>query len=368
MKRYHFLLINIIIINILLNDAFSQGYKDLVVSDGPYIFNKDGRFIAWVIKNNHLKIDSLVKDNFDNYKSQFDLIFDYGYLNEFNLEKPDYRQAYRKVDSIAVLSDIHGDYKAYINLLKAMGVIDKNLNWNFGKGHLVIAGDIFDRGDKVTEVLWHLFGLEKQALVAGGKVHILLGNHELMVIDRDLRYLNDKYRKVEEVTDSCYSSLFSGNSLLGIWLRSKPVVISINDNLFMHAGISMDLVMRYLSPARINQIISGLLAGKVPRTEDEAEVLYLLIENSGPFWYRGYFTDKNFTEERLDSILVFFGKKHIVVGHTPLEKIDSYYNGKLYGVDSGIGNGEPGEILIIKDNIYFRGNSSGKRIKIQAGR
>ena len=45
--------------------------------------------------------------------------------------------------------------------MKSLGIIDKNLNWKFGKGHLVVLGDIFDRGSMVTEVLWHLVWVRK---------------------------------------------------------------------------------------------------------------------------------------------------------------------------------------------------------------
>jgi len=102
-----------------------------------------------------------------------------------------------------------------------MGIIDKNLNWKFGTGHLVVLGDTFDRGDMVTEVLWHLFGLEKQAAKAGGMVYVLLGNHEALVLNKDLSYLNEKYKEVEVISNTNYFDLYSENSVLGRWLRNR---------------------------------------------------------------------------------------------------------------------------------------------------
>jgi hypothetical protein len=81
-------------------------------------------------------------------------------------------------------------------------------------------------------------------------------------------------------------------------------------------------------------------------------------------WYRGYFNDKSFCESRLDSILDFYGKKRIIVGHTPGSEITSMYKNKLLGIDSGIGNMQPGEMLIIKYGILYKGKPSGKRIKL----
>ena len=89
-------------------------------------------------------------------------------------------------------------------------------------------------GDMVTEILWHLYSLEKQAARAGGMVHYILGNHELMVLDEDLRYINEKYKQVEAISGIKYSDLYSENSVLGKWLRSKPVMVTINNIIFVH--------------------------------------------------------------------------------------------------------------------------------------
>ena len=96
------------------------------------------------------------------------------------------------IENIVALSDIHGQYELAVEILKNNQIIDEDLNWNFGTGHLVIVGDIFDRGDYVTEVLWLVYELEKQAKAAGGFVHFLLGNHEYMVMHKDLRYIHKK--------------------------------------------------------------------------------------------------------------------------------------------------------------------------------
>ncbi|HBN90745.1 MAG TPA: metallophosphoesterase, partial [Rheinheimera sp.] len=83
-----------------------------------------------------------------------------------------------QTDTVAVISDIHGQYDLMKKLLSAHAVVNADANWSFGQGHLVVIGDVMDRGDKVTEILWWLYQLEQQAEAAGGKVHLLLGNHE----------------------------------------------------------------------------------------------------------------------------------------------------------------------------------------------
>ncbi len=86
------------------------------------------------------------------------------------------------VEKIVAVGDIHGDYKAFIKILKGTELIDCKLHWTGGKTHLVQIGDVLDRGDYAKEILDLLMKLEKEAEEAGGKVHMLLGNHEEMNI------------------------------------------------------------------------------------------------------------------------------------------------------------------------------------------
>jgi hypothetical protein len=206
--------------------------------------------------------------------------------------------------------------------------------------------------------------LERQASEVGGMVHVVLGNHELLILSKDLSYINEKYVKVETISNTKYFDLYSENSVLGKWLRSKPVIITINDIMFVHAGISMELVKRNLMVRQINQIFSNRIVGKDPQTVCEDEELLFLSDTYGPLWYRGYFTDKNFCESRLDSILNFYNIKHIVVGHTSSNDIKSLYDNKILRIDAGIMNDQPGEILIYKNGAFYKFYLNGARIKL----
>jgi hypothetical protein len=87
---------------------------------------------------------------------------------------------------------------------------------------------MFDRGPKVTEVLWFLYGLEAEARAAGGAVHVLLGNHETLVLYDDLRCINSKYAAVAKLLDASHSALFDEQTVLGRWLRTKPMLVQVN--------------------------------------------------------------------------------------------------------------------------------------------
>jgi len=365
MNRQLLYLVICLLINPVLSAAsLSEGKDSLGVNDGPYISRlNDTLKVVW-IENSLLREKYLLPGDRSGIKISQIQSIDYDEIMKVFSEKPDYRQSFRRVDSIAVISDVHGQYDIFLKQLISNGIIDKSLNWKFGRGHLVYLGDAFDRGDKVTEVLWYLFSLEKQAARAGGMVHFILGNHELMILEEDLRFINPKYKDVETITGTRYSDLFSENSVLGNWLRSRPVIVTINDILFVHGGISPELLQRNLNIKQINQEFSDSIVGRDIWSSGENEELIFLAGDNGPLWYRGYFTDSTFTESNLDSILLFYDKAHIVVGHSTQKDIRSLFNNKILGIDTGIMYSQPGAMLIYKEGCFYKGSLSGKRDKL----
>lgn len=331
------------------------------INDGPYIFRKEKKTIAKWIEGGHIRQKVIVPGSFEEIKDKFDFKFGYRDLMQNYNVKPEARFSFRGVDSMAVISDIHGEFGKYIKLLKRQGIIDSGNNWNFGKGHLIVLGDCFDRGDQVTELLWHVFGLEKQAEKEGGMVHYVLGNHEVMVLGEDLRYMNEKYRKVEEIIGIRYQDLYSSETVLGKWLRNKPIIITINNILFVHGGISTEIIRKKLDIEEINHLFYQMQVIRQVESERDMRNLVFLNEELGPIWYRGYFEEGAFNEEKADSVLSYTGKDHIIVGHTTASDFQPLYGKKILGIDAGLGDEKPGAMLIIKDGIFYEGTPDGKR-------
>ncbi|MDO6639471.1 metallophosphoesterase [Shewanella sp. 5_MG-2023] len=179
---------------------------------------------------------------------------------------------------IIVVGDIHGDYGEFETLIRAAGIIDDQLNWQAGDTQLVSVGDLLDRGPDSRKVMDLFMRLEQQATAAGGAVHLVLGNHELMNLIRELNYvptdeykhyLDDESADVRENYWQQYLSyatetsagmsqqsllstfnteyppgyfghmqLFSTKGKYGRWLLSKPSILKINEVLFLHGGLS----------------------------------------------------------------------------------------------------------------------------------
>ncbi len=185
---------------------------------------------------------------------------------------------------IVALGDIHGAFDELVFILRETKLIDANHRWVGGNATLVVTGDFLDRGPKSREVMDLLMALEKQARKKGGQVIVLLGNHEMMNMTGDLRYVtpadyasfaDKRSEKRRETAYQVYVELrkkraqalnkpppvftpetekewmeehplgfvehrkaFGPNGQYGRWLRQRPAVAKVGDVVFLHGGIS----------------------------------------------------------------------------------------------------------------------------------
>jgi hypothetical protein len=233
-----------------------------------------------------------------------------------------------------VMADTHGEFEIAVQLLQRQRVIDERLRWAFGKGRLAILGDVFDRGPNQTELLWLIYKLEAEAARAGGGVHMALGNHEVMALTGDDRYLNPKYIQVASVLRVSSDELWNEQSLLGRWLRAKAAVFRLGSYLCLHGGISREVVDRHLTLAEINKAVRDSL-----RAHEPSELPGFVLGRAGPLWYRGYFEREaragGFTPAAsgdIDLILDTFKVRAVLVGHTIVPTITALYDGRVIAV------------------------------------
>ena len=266
---------------------------------------------------------------------------------------------YKTEERVVALSDVHGQYDVFVDLLRTHAIVDEDNNWSFQKGHLVITGDVMDRGDKVMECLWLIHKLEQQAMQAGGYVHFLLGNHELMVMNGNLDFLHRKYRYTSALLKTPYQELFSKDTALGTWLASKNVLVQINDVLYVHGGISQQTMSLNLGIDAINNTFKKELYYQDEKTIDSNPKLFTLYYDDGPLWYRGYAYPYSFNKEYVDKTLSELNLRSIVVGHTSLPNIKGLYDNRIVLIDSSIKLGRTGELFINDKGSYTVGNMDG---------
>lgn len=253
------------------------------------------------------------------------------------------------VDSVYMFGDVHGEFERVARLLHKAGLIDDAFAWTGGRRHVVFLGDLFDRGDDVTRVLWFIYGLEREAAAAGGGVHVVLGNHELMVMSGDLRYVSGKESMVAFRHGVEYSDLFDPReTVLGRWLGGKPGLMKMDDLLLAHGGMSPAYV-GYAMP-EFQDTLSAFLGEDLflgwndpeflaeyaaPGTLDSAGVARrfdFFFDRESVFWYRDLVRSDTLGAF-LDRVLERYESRVHVVGHTPVETIQERYEGRLIATD-----------------------------------
>lgn len=270
---------------------------------------------------------------------------------------------------LLVLADTHGEYEILVAFLQRQGVIDEKLRWRFGDGQMVVTGDMFDRGAHQLEILWLFYKLEAEAKRKGGALHVLLGNHETMILRGDERYLHPRYPQVAKILGAgSYSALFTADTPLGNWLRSRPAVFRLGDMLFLHGGISPAIVDAKLDLAMLNNGIRTALRTPSAMSKQLDPVTQLIAGSSGPQWYRGYFgTGEDATPSaEIDRSLGRYGASRIFVGHTIVDKVTPLYDGKVIAVQvyphRDESNGDPVlEGALREKGIWYRVGATGLR-------
>jgi len=280
------------------------------------------------------------------------------------------KTTYNDNNKVLAISDIESGYKTFRDFLINSKVIDKNLNWTFGEGHVVLVGDFVDRGFSTTQVLWFIYKLEQDAKKHGGNVHFIIGNHELKNMYGDYEAASLKYTFVASMLGKTQSNLYDSNSVLGTWLASKNVIESINGNLFTHGGLHPDIVKLNMTLDDINTLLRSTYYSAPYPKKDKNDTDILLSSKTGICWYRGYFKD-DLTQEEVEKPLDAFHAKAIVVGHTLQSKVKSHFNGKVIGIDVKHANdyhknwpNKKSEGLLIEDGLYYRVFDDGDKEKL----
>jgi hypothetical protein len=297
-------------------------------------------------------------------------------------ETADFPCDVRTSERIVAVGDIHGAYTQLVAILRAANLIDARDRWIGQKSVLVQTGDILDRGPDSRKAIDLIRKLERDAQRAGGRVYPLLGNHELMRLVDDWRYVSaGEYEgfKNGDSTDlrdraiaifgaeaekqaktagrawdaEAYRQQFIKDIPLGYlemkqgfgpmgdygkWVRARPAVARINGIVFTHGGVSGTVAP--LGCEGINQAVRTDLVS-LPVPLEQVPMLFSASE-TGPLWYRGM---ANQPEEALaptlETIMMQMRARAFVIGHTTVPgRITPRLGGRVIQIDSGMVAGE----------------------------
>lgn len=295
---------------------------------------------------------------------------------------------------IVAVGDLHGDYEAWLDIARDARLIDSNGRWTGGKTTLVQLGDVTDRGPDSLKIVRSLQQLAKQAPRSGGKVIVVLGNHEAMNLLGDLRYTTpgefaafadarsvarreQAYQRNQTAIEGAaraqnpaltpaaihdawiartplgwaeHRAAWSPNGDLGRWATHNPAIVKIDGTLFVHGGISFEYSR--LPVDEINRSIRDAMAS----ADDSPKSI--LNDPLGPLWYRGLVGPDRDAElargakdpderpvrppvaKEFATILLAYKAQRLVIAHTPVISgirfsNDATIGDKLVRVDTG---------------------------------
>ena len=341
---------------------------------------------------------------------------------------------------VVAIGDIHGNLDGFVTILRHAGITDANGRWIAGNTILVQTGDYTDRGPNVRAVMDLLMSLEQQATAAGGRMVVLLGNHEVMNMvgnHQDVTpaiYATFADAGSDERRESAYQAYlkfcaanaalfprspprfyqpvsksewmeahplgyveyreaFGPQGRYGKWLRTRQVMLRLDDVVFMHAGINPEqaprrlddinkqvtteirrfddyrrrmldrkLILSYfslpeiLTAAQIEvQIAEALSKNAGAASQDPLDTLptpdssgltqllqidsWSLFAPDGPLWFRGFaIWSSDVGAIQINNLKQRYNVAHFVVGHTVLQerRITPRFSGAVFLIDTGM--------------------------------
>jgi hypothetical protein len=265
---------------------------------------------------------------------------------------------YPDAPRIVAIGDVHGDLSATRGALRLAGAIDEEDHWVGGELVVVQTGDQLDRGDEEQAILDLFTKLTEEAAEAGGAFHVLNGNHELMNVALDLRYVtqggfedfqdavtvgepDSLLREFDEEQWARVSAFRPGGEYAKV-LAGRNTIVIVGDNVFAHGGVLAEHVDKGIE--EVNEEIRAWILGEGPNPE------WVHKGCCSPTWTRIYSMDVNDEAcDALTDVLERLSVKRMIVGHSIQEKgIASHCGGKVWCIDVGMATHYGGEVEVLE--------------------
>jgi hypothetical protein len=262
---------------------------------------------------------------------------------------------------LVAIGDLHGDVAVTRAALRLAGAIDDSERWIGGDLTVVQTGDQLDRGDDERDILDLFARLAAAAPAAGGQVIALNGNHEVMNVQGDFRYVtpgaigdftgvrprSPQASQAPSNFEDRAAAFFPGGAYARA-LSERDVVAVVGDSVFVHGGVAPAHVRFGIE--RINEETRQWMLG-VTRGVPES-----VANDASPIWMRDYSLDPVSPGacQALGEVLAALGVQRMVVGHTvQKDGISSACDNRVYRIDVGLsryyGQG-PIQVLEIDEN------------------
>ena len=265
-------------------------------------------------------------------------------------------------ERIVAIGDLHGDVRALGAILTECRLLDDAGRWAGGAAHLVLLGDLLG-GDRSRLLLDAVLRLEAEAPRAGGRVHTLLGNHDVLPVE-------GRFGKLSRAEQALFTTppvpgapgpeladAFRGESEYARWLRRRPAVLKIGATVFVHAGL--DDWAEGIELGAVNGAVQAWIAhwqGVGPRPKKSTRVLVSERRGGdGPLWTRSFKGEAKDGPRRkvLRALLSAHGAKRLVIGHSPTSDGEVVLEHPRYGdavvaIDTRISDARRGRLSALE--------------------
>jgi Calcineurin-like phosphoesterase len=263
-------------------------------------------------------------------------------------------------ERVLVIGDVHGHRETLQRLLRGAGLLDREAVWTGGRAIVVVLGDMVDSGPDGLGVLDLLIDLQSQAAAAGGRVHAVLGNHEVQLLAA-FRF-GSAARATGEQTFLEYWSKYGGRAsdLEGLteshirWIEGLPAMVRVGTDLMVHADSAVYVNYGADLDSLNARVTSVLVSGDAAAYD---RFITALVTRHA--------FDGDDGDAQLAELFERFSGKRVIHGHTPIAKLTGqppesvtgplvYAGGRAVNVDHGLYLGGPGFVFDTR---------SGERLK-----
>jgi hypothetical protein len=150
---------------------------------------------------------------------------------------------------VILIGDLHGNLQALLTILMTKGIINAKGDWIAPAGTaLVFDGDFIDGKPYGKQILDVVMKIQGQALRKGSRVHVNLGNHEILAMlgqDKDMTRAealmlaegDDLQATGYQRDTNVRNALNQPDSIYAKWLVQQNMYTGVANLLMVHAGI-----------------------------------------------------------------------------------------------------------------------------------
>lgn len=259
---------------------------------------------------------------------------------------------------VVAIGDLHADIGVTRRVFRLAGATDAHDAWIGGPLTVVQLGDLIGRSDDERQVLDFIFDIRRKAEAGGGKVHVLIGNHEVFGGRVDNQAvgpnpfpafegmtgldLEDPRLRILPLHQRARGAALMTGGPYARRLAELPTVLRLGETIFAHGGV-VPRWARY-GIDRINAEVSAWLMGKTPEPDSSLGV----DDGDRVMWTRQFSAG---VDERdcavLEESLSILRARRMIVAHTVHKRITPRCGDKVWAVDVGMSRAYGGTIELL---------------------